>query len=473
MKKYLVLIALLIIAFLSVYFIFFNGGSSSYIFRFDKVSSGDLTVYVTATGSLNAVNTVQVGTQVSGTISKLYADYNSVVKAGDIIARIDTTFLFQAVRDAQATLEKTKAQLAQDQRNYQRIKTLFDKNLESQVDLDAAQTTYETDKANLISAQANLDKAKINLAYATVRAPIDGVIIDRQVSVGQTVAASLASPTLFVIANDLKKMQVEATVDESDIGRISVGQTASFTVDAYPNETFNGTVSQIRLNPVVISNVVNYTVVINVLNNDLKLMPGMTANVKILVAKKVNVLRVPNIALRFQPPVDLVDTSAIRSMRERFSSFRSNYDTSSNNKNLSFNNSNRFGSKKNEIVMKEDKKKLRNNNEIQSKLTKKSNNDEFTKFGMQQIYPQYEKNSSTVVDQFSRGRIWIKESDGKLKPLFVRTGLNDGSFTEIISKQINEGDVIVIGATSANDETSNQHSNPFMENRGNNRRGRF
>ncbi len=469
MKKTLILIAILIIAFLSVYFIFFNGSSNSYVLRLDKISTGDLTVYVTATGSLNAVNTVQVGTQVSGTISKLYADYNSVVKAGDVIARIDTTFLYQAVKDAQASLEKTKAQLEQDKRNYDRIKTLYDKKLESQTDLDAAQTTYEIDKANLSSSQANLDKAKINIAYATIKAPIDGVVIDRQVSVGQTVAASLSSPTLFIIANDLKKMQVEATVDESDIGQVSVGQTATFTVDAYPNETFKGTVSQIRLNPVVISNVVNYTVVINVLNNDLKLMPGMTANVKILVAKKENVLRVPNIALRFQPPIELVDTSAIKYMKERFSRFRANADSSSNIGNNSlkgFNNSNLQTGLKNgkKIITKENSSK-------QTSQKQKLNNDEFAKFGLSQIYPQYEKNSSSVVDQFTRGRLWVKESNGKLKPLFVRIGLNDGSYSEVASRQLKDGEEVVIGATTDSEEQPTQQSNPFLNNnRGGGRR---
>jgi HlyD family secretion protein len=460
MKKSILITIIILIAVVSIYFVFFNSSSSDYSFRFDKVSTGDITVYVTATGSLNAVNTVQVGTQVSGTISKLYADYNSVVKAGDVIARIDTTFLFQAVRDAEAALEKTQAQLDQDKRNYDRVKVLYDKNLDSQVDLDAAQTAYQTDKASLVSSQANLDKAKINLDYATIRAPIDGVVIDRQVSVGQTVAASLASPTLFVIANDLKKMQVEATVDESDIGRVSVGQTATFTVDAYADENFKGIVSQIRLNPVVISNVVNYTVVINVLNNDLKLMPGMTANVNILVAKKENVLRVPNIALRFQPPTDLVDSSYIYKMRERFSKLRSAMDSSSNKQNISSSDINNLNSQANS------KNKVQKKADVSGQLTQKQklSNDEFTTFGLSQIYPQYEKSSSTLTDEFSRGRVWIKEPNGKLQPLFVRIGLNDGSYSEVASKQLKEGEEIVIGATSDGNEATTQQSNPFLNN---------
>ena len=214
------------------YFIFFGGSAKKYDFRLDKVSRGDINVTVTATGTINAVVSVDVGTQVSGIISNLYADFNSVVKEGQVIARIDTTFLWQAVRDADAALDRAKAQAADSKRTHDREKALLEKGLDSQMNYDAALTTYESNSAALKQARAALDRARINLAYATITAPINGVVINRAVNVGQTVAASFSSPTLYTIANDLSKMQVLTVVDESDIGMISIDQPATFSVDA-------------------------------------------------------------------------------------------------------------------------------------------------------------------------------------------------------------------------------------------------
>ena len=247
MKKIIIISSIAVIVIIAVYFLFFRKSANTYTFRFDKITRGDVTAYVTATGTLNAVTSVDVGTQVSGIILKLYADYNSIVKSGQIIAQIDPTFLDQAVKDAQANLDKIKAQYNQSEKNYAREKALYDKQLESGANYDVALASLDSDKASVQQAQVALDKAKLNLAYATITAPISGVVINRQVSVGQTVAASFSSPTLFTIANDLTKMQVETVVDESDIGRVSVGQTANFTVDAYTDDNFAGTVSQIRL----------------------------------------------------------------------------------------------------------------------------------------------------------------------------------------------------------------------------------
>ena len=315
MKRPVVISIAVLLVGVAVFFLFFRGGTKKYEFRFDKVSEGDITMSVTATGTINAVVTVEVGTQVSGIISKLYADFNSVVKEGQVIAQIDPTFLQQSVNDASASLERSKAQFADASRTLERTKSLYEKNLESQANYDAALTQFESAQAALKQAEATLKRAKINLAYATIYAPIDGVVIDRKVNIGQTVAASFSSPTLYTIANDLRRMQVQATVDESDIGRISIGQEASFTVDAYPEERFTGIVSQIRLAPVSIQNVVNYTVVMDVDNDQLKLMPGMTANVKILVGSVTNVKRIPNLALRFQPPGELVDSAKVTEMQ--------------------------------------------------------------------------------------------------------------------------------------------------------------
>ncbi|MEK9137810.1 MAG: efflux RND transporter periplasmic adaptor subunit, partial [Bacteroidota bacterium] len=287
--------------------VFTSSKSTETVYRTVKLERGDISVIVTATGTLQAVTTVQVGSQVSGTIAKLFADFNSVVKKGQVIAIIDTTFLQTQVEDAEANLQRTTAQVNQTKRELSRMEELFKKNLVSQADLDAAKTNYESAIAQRKSAQAALNRARINLKYATIRAPIDGVVISRNVDVGQTVAASLAAPTLFVIANDLTKMQVQANIDEADIGKIQVGQDVKFTVDAYPEQQFRGKVAQVRLQPNVIQNVVNYTVIVEVPNPDLKLMPGMTATITVLVDRREDALKLPNLALRFQPSQEELD----------------------------------------------------------------------------------------------------------------------------------------------------------------------
>lgn len=509
MKKTIIISAIIIVLAVAAYFIFFTGNANAYTFRYDKVSKGDLTVYVTATGTLNAVTTVDVGTQVSGIVSKLYADFNSVVKAGDIIAQIDPTFLDQAVNDAQASLDRATAQANESQRTFERTKALYDKKLESQANYDVAVANSEVDKASLKSAQAQLDKAKINLQYATIYAPINGVVINRQVNVGQTVAASFSSPTLFTIANDLSKMQVEATVDESDIGSVSVGQQATFTVDAYPNDNFTGIVSQIRLAPQVVSNVVNYTVIISVENDNLKLMPGMTANVKILVGEKKSVMEVSNLALRFQPPADLIDTTYLNQMRNMFRSRsqqqpgieesdnkvaandknqkqvvtqrvqkQSNQDRKGNSSGQMMPGNfdrNRFQAIRDSIIkahggkmskdemMSEFKKafdKMKNAQQMKKNQVQQQQNSGANQYTIINNYPQYEKSSYVPANQVGRGRIWILNSKGKLEPVFVRTGLNDGKSTEIISDKLKEGEQIVIGADS-NVDNNSQTNNPF------------
>jgi HlyD family secretion protein len=283
-------------------------------YRTEPVSRGDIEQAVTATGTVNAVTTVQVGTQVSGTIKTLYVDFNSRVKKGQLIAQIDpSTFESQVQQSqanllsAQANLEKAQTALANDKKTFERNKELFAKNLIAQSDLDTAETAYQTDKAQVNSAKAqieqakaSLDYAKQNLAYTKILSPVDGVVISRNVDVGQTVAASFQTPTLFTIAQDLTKMQIDTNVAESDIGVVKVGQEVDFTVDAYPDTTFEGRVWQIRQAPITVQNVVTYDVVIQVNNKDFKLMPGMTANVSIVIQKKNNVLRITNAALRFR-----------------------------------------------------------------------------------------------------------------------------------------------------------------------------
>ena len=480
--------AVLILA-LAGYFIFIRGSGRKYDFRLDKVSQGDLTAFVTATGTINAVTSVDVGTQVSGIVSKMYADFNSVVKAGQIIAQIDSTFLVQSVKDADASLSKAKAQYADSKRNLEREKTLYDRGLESQLNYETALTTYESNDAALKSAQASLDRAKINLSYATIYAPINGVVINRAVSVGQTVAASFSSPTLFTIANDLRKMQVQTTVDESDIGMISIGQGSTFTVDAYPDERFNGVVSQIRLAPVTIQNVVNYTVIIDVDNDQLKLMPGMTANVKIQVADAHGVLRVPNMALRFQPPPDLIDSSKIQGMRSMLARGGGGEDStrgslmadppldSANRGGAGNGGRERFAAMRDSIQkahggsLSPDELRAEMQNVFAARKAlqkapasgiKPLNQRKASTpvFGIDNRYPEYEKSVYVPEHQAGRARLWILGANGKLEPVFVRTGVTDGRFTEITSSQLKPGDQIVLGAT-ANGEAAADARSPF------------
>ncbi len=276
-------------------------------YRQEEVQNGDISVVVTATGLLEAVTTVQVGSQVSGTISALYADYNTIVKSGDVVAQIDPTFLEAQVKEQAASIERLKALEDQAKRDLDVAKTLYEKSLLSKIEYDAKITALDVAKANRVASEASLERARVNLRYATIRAPIDGVVISRNVDIGQTVAASFSAPVLFQIANDLTKMQVKASIDEADIGKVNLGQPVSFTVDAFPDRRFSGRVSEVRLEPIDNQNVVTYNVIIDVPNEDLSLMPGMTANVSILIERKKNILRIPARALKFVPP----DTTVI------------------------------------------------------------------------------------------------------------------------------------------------------------------
>ncbi len=261
---------------------------------------------VSATGALQAVRTVQVGTQVSGQISQIYVDFNDKVKKGELLARIDPTLEEQAVEDAQAQLEKAQAQLTQAQDEYGRDKQLFDAKVITASEFGTDQSNFSVGQATVKSAQIALDRAKQQLAYTSIYSPIDGVIVERNVDVGQTVAASLSAPQLFLIANDMSEMQILASVDESDIGQIKNGQPVQFTVQSYPNQNFTGTVQQVRLQSTTADNVVNYTAVVSVQNPGGKLLPGMTATVQFLTASASNVLAVPNAALRIKPTPEML-----------------------------------------------------------------------------------------------------------------------------------------------------------------------
>lgn len=305
MKKKGIIIALAVVAAaLAAWLILKPSGKTVLTLERGKVSRITITNSVSATGTVEPVTEVEVGTQVSGIIDKLYVDYNDEVKAGQVIAEMDKVTLQAELESAQSTLTSSKTEYDYRLKEYNRAKTLHEKELISDADYDLAVYNYEKALSAYKQAQASMVKVKRNLGYATITSPIDGVVISRAVEEGQTVAAGFSTPTLFVIANDLTKMQVIADVDEADIGQVKEGQDVEFSVDAYPDDTFAGLVQQVRLEPTTSSNVVTYQVVITADNPELKLLPGLTANVTIYTVRKEDVLSVQTKALRFTPDAE-------------------------------------------------------------------------------------------------------------------------------------------------------------------------
>lgn len=275
-------------------------------FKQEKVATHTLQNSITATGTIEAVTSVTVGTQVSGIVNKLYVDYNSVVKKGQVIAELDKTNLISELNTAKANLASTESNLSYQSANMKRYQTLYKKGLVSADEYENALLAYRQAKEQVASSRENVQKAQTNLGYATITSPIDGTVISKSVEEGQTVAASFNTPELFTIAKDLKNMQVIANVDEADIGGVAVGNRVNFTVDAYPDDTFEGVVKQVRLEATTTNNVVTYEVVISAPNADLKLKPGLTANVTIFTKEQANILSVANKALRFTPTKETV-----------------------------------------------------------------------------------------------------------------------------------------------------------------------
>ena len=384
-------------------------GSAAYLFWGEKhpppeqfrtvpVERKTIVQAVGATGTINPVTSVQVGAQVTGKIVSLHADYNSVVKAGDIIARIDPSS-FQARRDqaaanlanAKATWTKLKADLAQRKRELERTKTLFKREMVSQNEFDIATTAYEGAVAQLEVANAQIQQAKavlasaeLDLKYTVIPSPVNGIVIARNVEVGQTVTAGFTTPNLFLIALDLTKMQVDTNVSEADVGGIREGNDVVFTVDAYPDSLFNGTVKQIRNAPIIVQNVVTYDVVVEVDNTDLRLKPGMTATVSIIIAQKELVPTVPNAAFRF-----------------------------------TLSSTDRAGKKK------------------------PGSGDQLAKSA-----PQDQPESATQEEpgrRVTRKSVWKLEGPGNPVQVLIRTGISDGSVTEILDGNLQEGDQVIIG----------------------------
>jgi HlyD family secretion protein len=311
-RKGIVIAAVALVAVVVVFW-YVRGSRSSgdTTYRFTTVELGTVQQTVSATGALSAVKTVQVGTQVSGQVAQILVDFNDRVSKGQLLARIDPTLQEQAVRDAQAQLEKSRAQLLQAQQEFNRNQPLFKQQFISATEFGTVQVNLSVAQAGVKSAQVALDKAKQNLSYTNIYAPINGVIIERDVDVGQTVAASLSAPQLFLIAQDLAQMQILAAVDESDISSIKEGQSVKFTVQSFPGRTFDGTVQQVRLQSKLTDNVVSYTAVITLNNSDMKLLPGMTATVEFITGSASNVLTVLNAALRFKPTAEELAASGL------------------------------------------------------------------------------------------------------------------------------------------------------------------
>lgn len=310
-KKVLTGIVLVVAVVAGAYFIFGSSSKPAMQLETAQVSHNSINNMVTATGTVEPITEVEVGTQVSGIIDKLYVDYNDQVKAGQLIAEMDKINLQAELESAQAQLESSKTEFEYQQKNYARNKVLFEKKLISDSEYETATYTYEKAKNAYDQSKASMVKVRRNLEYATITSPIDGVVINRAVEEGQTVAAGFETPTLFTIANDLKKMRVIADVDEADIGQVEEGQRVTFTVDAYPNDVFEGNVTQVRLEATTESNVVTYEVVIQAPNEELKLKPGLTANVTIYTLERNHILTVPTKAFRFVPDAEALSALGI------------------------------------------------------------------------------------------------------------------------------------------------------------------
>lgn len=304
-KKTLLILISLIVILGAVWFLFFRNKEKQIMLTTEKPASGKISTSVTATGTVQPVDTVTVGTQVSGTISALYADFNSTVKKGQLLAELDKTLIQATVDQSKASLVQAQSNAAYQSANFSRQQQLYATGSISKAEYDLALNTYQVARANVNNVRAQLRAAERNLSFTQIYSPIDGVVLGRSVSIGQTVAASFNTPTIFTIAKDITKMQVQAKVDEADIGNVIKGQRATFTVDAFIDDTFNGTVKEVRLQPSISSNVVTYATLIDAPNDDKKLKPGMTANIVIYTREVDNALLIPVKALKFSPDSSL------------------------------------------------------------------------------------------------------------------------------------------------------------------------
>lgn len=412
-QKATIIIVVVILIITSAVFLLNANGKTEYTFETVIVERGAISNTVTATGTLEATNTVVVGTQVSGVIEKLYVDFNSKVKKGQLIAELDKSTLQSNLENAEADLSNAEADLEYQKSTFERNKKLFEKEMISESDFDLSKYNYKKSEASLKSAKANLSKAKQNLGYTSIYAPIYGIVMNREVEEGQTVTASMNTPELFTIANDLTEMQVEADVDEADIGIVTEGQRVKFTVDAFPDETFSGDITQVRLQPQETSNVITYTVIVTVANPDLKLKPGMTASITVYVQEVNDVLVLAGKAIRFSPDREImIDYFSTLPESERPQPPRGQWPENQ-------------GDQTNEMRGRELSKNMK--------------------------------------------RVWIKDEE-IIKPVLVETGMTDGINLEIVSG-LNAGDKIVtsmeIGVSSSveSEEDEETQKSPFVQER--------
>ena len=330
-KIYIYVAVLLVVAILIFWHHVRNTQKDDIKFETSLVKKGTISTTITATGTVEPLKQVDVGTQVSGVIKKIYVDFNSRVKQGQILAVLDKTPLLEQLAAAKADLENAQSQYTYQRDNYNRIKQLYDSTAVSETDYENAEYQYNVSKANVDKMKTGVERAQTSLDYATIYSPINGVVLNRAVDEGQTVAASFNTPTLFTIAQDLTKMQVEADVDEADIGQVKDGQEVTFTVDAFPNEVFKGTVSQVRLKPIVNSNVVTYTVIIDAPNPQLKLKPGLTASIIVYTKVDKDVLMIPAGALRFRPDSVTIARYMVSSSRAHYQNHNRRHQNSGSN----------------------------------------------------------------------------------------------------------------------------------------------
>jgi len=474
-----------------------RGGAGEQKLRVVKVERGALQSVVAASGTLNAVTTVQVGSQISGQVKEINADFNTAVKKDQVIARIDPQTFELRVNQARADLDaahsavavarsglaaqqaevgRVKVTLADAQRDYERKKTLVEKNFISGAELDKARTLLDgtreqlkaveaqihVSEAQVLSAQATvkqreslLKQSQVDLERTIIRAPVDGTVILRNVDAGQTVAASLQAPVLFTIAQDLRDMQVEAAIDEADVGRLRVGQQATFTVDAFPRRNFNGEIRQIRKSPVNVQNVISYTVVISAANPDLSLLPGMTANVRVVVEKRDAVLKLANAALRFRPagaldskpaaaaPAQQGGGDAAQQFRQRVYTELKPDDAQRAKLDQVFDDVRLKIAALRELPQEADRRKAGERLRAESRARVMEILTEAQKPAYERLL---EEMGSARAGTAAAGRVWVPGPDGQPRPVDVRTGLTDGTSTEILEGPLQEGDEVILGA---------------------------
>jgi HlyD family secretion protein len=410
MKKTLLLAAVALVGAAAIFWLLRRGGDGDAGWRFVTVERGDLEQVVSATGTLTPVTTVEVGTQVSGQVAELLVDFNDQVRKGQLLARIDPTLLRQAVREAEANRERARAEVEQKTREFERTRDLHARQGVTDSEYDAAEYALRIARSNATSAEVSLERARNNLAYTDIHSPIDGIVIQRNVDVGQTVAASLSAPLLFRIAADLTQMEILADVDESDIGLIESGQPVRFTVQAWQDRKFEGSVRQVRLQSSTQENVVNYTVVVGVGNPDGRLLPGMTATVEFLTARVEDVLKVANTALRFQPP-----EAMLAEFRERMRA------------------------------------------RMEERVAARGDSagpGPGAQGGLRRGV------AAAGAAQGSASRLWALDDQGKPTMIRVRPGITDGQYTEVSGPQVEEGMQVIAGMVSG--AAAQRSTNPFQ-----------